>query len=144
MIGRTDTLKGSYEKLFSTDGKVRMSVQAHGALTALTPYKVICNEYGPITAAIASDTDYYFIGVPEEAQDSGAIFEIQIGGPIDDVVTPSLGVSVGHGFKITSGAIADSTADFSGDPGEFAVSRETSVTSTTQAMYLVPEIIVGA
>ena len=141
MLGYTSTLKGSYEKIYSADGLVRMKVQAHAALTALTPYAIVCNEYGPITAALPSSGASIYVGVPEVAQDSGDMFEIVIGGPVDDVVTPSLSVSVGHGLTINTRAVADIGADFSGAAGEFAVCRTASTSSTTQDLNLVPEKI---
>ena len=135
-----------YTKLLpreDADGKVWLQVQAHGDLTALTPYKVIANEYGWITAALADDQKYYYIGVPAAAISSGSIGWVQIGGYVEDVVTASLSVSVGHAFDVYDSAVADQGADYSGEEGEFAVCTEASTTSTTQHMMLIPRIVRG-
>lgn len=132
-----------FGKKEDADGKVWLKVQAHGALTAKTPYKVIVNEYGYITAALADDQNYYYVGVPEAAVDSGDEAWIQIGGYCTDMVTPSLSVSVGHALKMYDGAVADAGADYSGAAGEFAVCTAASTSSTTQDVVLIPERIIG-
>lgn len=140
---KSDYMYVPFEPRNDADGSVWLKVQAHGNLTALTPYKVIVNEYGYITAALASDTNYYYVGVPAAAISSGEIDWVQIGGYVASMVTPSLSVSVGHGLKIYDGAVADSGADYSGAAGEFAVCYTESSTSTTQNAILVPERIIG-
>lgn len=131
------------EPRYDQDGKVYRQAIAHGTLTALTPYKLIFNEYGPVTAALADDELHYRVIIPLAAVASGALFWGQTGGPIDDVVTPSLSVSVGHAFDIFDGAVADQGADYSGEVGEFAVCRTASTSSTTQDMWLVDREITG-
>ena len=141
--GDNSSMKASFEKKYDTDGRVYVYAVAHGALTAKTPYKIICDEYGPITAALADDTNYYYVGVPELAVASGGVGKLYIGGEVDDVITPSLSVSVGHAFSFVDGAVADAGADYSGAAGQFAVCRTVSTSSTTQDMLLVPERIIG-
>ncbi len=143
MIGITSTISGNGEKIYSADGTVRMKALAHGALTAKTPYKIIWNEFGPVTAALADDTNYYYVGVPEAAVDAGDVAELVIGGPVDDMVTPSLSISVGHAVSVLDGAVADAGADYSGAAGQFGVCRTASTSSTTQDVWLVPEKIIG-
>lgn len=139
----TSSIKTSLKKTYGADQRVRVQVVAHAALTAKTPYKVIVNEYGYVTAALADDTNYFYVGVPESAVASGDTAWIVIGGPMEDVVTPSLSVSVGHAFTINNGAVADAGADYSGAAGQFAVCQTASTSSTTQDMLLVPERIIG-
>lgn len=125
-----------------SQGKVWIEAVAGAALTALTPVFVICNEYGNVTAALSDVEDTLFVGVPIEDAESGDTVVLQIGGYIEDVITPSLSVSVGHAFKIYDGAIADVGADYTGSAGgEFAVCTEASTSSTTQNMMLYPFMI---
>ena len=143
MIGLTSTIKTSLEKQYGADQKVRIEIIAHDALTKLTPYKVTFNEFGHVTAALADDQHYYYVGIPEAALASGDRGVVVIGGPMGDVVTPSLSVSVGHAFKIYDGAVADVGADYTGVAGEFAICQTVSTSSTTQDMLLVPKLIIG-
>lgn len=137
----TDTFKASFLKKYNSDGSVWIEAVAHAALTAKTAYKVIVNEFGHVTAAIADDATIYYVAVPKASCSSGDVIWLQIGGICDDVITPSLSVSVGHAFSIVSGAIADVGADYSGLVSQFAVCRTASTASTTQDMMLYPERI---
>jgi hypothetical protein len=143
IIGRTSTVTTGWELIHSADGKVRVPVVAHAALTALTPYKVTAGQTGRVTAALADDVSNYYVGVPEIAIASGAYGYVVVGGRMEDVITPSLGVTAGHAFSILDGAVADSGVVFTGLDGQFAVCTETSTASTTQNMNLVPEKIKG-
>lgn len=137
----TDTFKASFLKRYDADGTVWIEAVAHAALTAKTPYKVTLNEFGRVTAAIASDATIYYVGVPANGCSVGDVIWLQIGGPCDDVITPSLSVAVGHAFGIVGGAIVDVGADYTGLVSQFAACRTDSTTSTTQDMMLVPEKI---
>jgi len=128
-----------FAKKEDTNGKVWVKVIAHDALTAKTPYKIIVNEYGYVTAAMATTHAWCYIGVPEHAIDSGAEDWIQIGGYCENMITPSLSVSVGHALKMENGVVADVGADYSGAWGEFAICTETTTTETTCNVILVPE-----
>lgn len=141
MIGITGTVSGNGEMIYSADGTVRMTVLATGSIAAKTGYKVIWNEFGPCTAAQADDVFEYIMGYAEEAHDSGDYFEILVGGPIDDAITPSLSVSVGHALIMINGAAADVGSDYTGAVGQFAVCRTESTSSTTQDLWLVPREI---
>lgn len=143
MLGRTSSIKTSLAKRYDADQTVWIQAIAHGALTAKTPYKVIVNEYGYVTAALADDTTYYYVGVPAAAVDSGDLCWMQIGGPVEDMVTPSLSVAVGHALSLDGGAVADAGADYTGAAGEFAVCQTASSASTTQDALLVPERILS-
>ena len=127
---------------FDADGKVWVYAVAHGALTAKTPYLVVVNEFGSVTLALGVARGY--VGVPEKAVDSGALAKLQVGGDVDDMVTASLSVSVGHALTITSGAVADAGADYTGAVREFCVCRTVSTTSTTQDVKLVPDKITAS
>jgi len=138
----TDVLKASFGKREDAQGKVWIRVLAHDDLTADTPYKVIVNEYGFVTAAFADETAYCHVGVPDEDIDSGDVFWAQIGGRCSAMITPSISGTVGYALKIFDGAVADASADYSGAGGEFCVVRTASTTSTTQDVILIPERII--
>lgn len=139
----SSTFKASFLKRFDVDGSVWIEAIAHDDLTAKTPYKIIVNEFGQVTAAIADDVTNYYVGVPAAAISSGDKGWFQIGGICEDVVTPSLSVAVGHAFSILNGDITDVGADYTGLDGQFAVCSTASTTSTTQDMVLIPERIKG-
>jgi hypothetical protein len=133
----------TFERKYDSDGKVWIQSVAHANLTAKTGYKVIVNEFGQITAAQADDQNYYYLAFPEAAVTSGDAAWLQIGGYIEDMVTPTLSVALGHALKMHDGAIADTGADYSGAAGEFAACSEASTSSATQKAMLVPERIIG-
>lgn len=137
----TTTFKASFLTRHDTDGTVWIEAIAHAALTAKTPYKVLANQYGRVTAALADDATFYFVGVPGESCSSGDRIWLQIGGECADVITPSLSVTAGHAFSIVSGAVADVGAAYTGLVSQFAICQTTSTSSTTQDMMLVPEKI---
>ncbi len=141
MVGITTTVSGNGELIYSADGTVRMLVLATSAIVAKTGYKVIWNEFGPCTAAQADDIYEYMMGYAEEAHESGEVFEILVGGPMDDAITPSLSCSVGHALIMINGAAADVGSDYTGAVGQFAVVRTESTSSTTQDIWLVPREI---
>ena len=120
----------------SATAKQRVLAVAHTALTAKTPYKIIIDEYGYKTMAITTEGYSCFIGVPESSVASGAVGEFVIQGFIEDVITPSLSVAVGHAFYLNAEAIADKGADYTGEGTEFAICCTASTSSTTQDMYL--------
>jgi hypothetical protein len=144
VFGKDDYLYASFEKVYDAGpgGKVWLNAQAHADLVAKTPYAIVANEYGPITGALPASGKYIFVGVPERAWTSGDIAKLQIGGYIEDMITASLSVSVGHGLTIASGAVADIGADFSGAAGEFFIVLTATTTSTTHTGILVPERII--
>ena len=142
-FAKSDEQYTTFEKRYDADGTVWMQAYAHGDLTALTPYKIIANEYGNITAALADDTKYYYVGVPAAAVSSGDIAWLQIGGYCADVVTPSLSVTAGHSLLLYDGAVADGGADFSGVAGEFAVNVSTTTSATAHDVILIPERMIG-
>lgn len=138
---RTSTRKTVMEPRRDADGKIWRQVLAGDTLVAKTPVKVTYDEFGGITAALADDTHSYYVGVPNDAAASGDLVWIQTGGQCDDVITPSLSVSVGHAFEIHNGAIADEGADYDGGANEFAICTTASSSSTTQDMLLMDRLI---
>ena len=143
MIGINSITSGNGELIYSANGTVRMTVLATSAIVAKTGYKVIYNEFGPCTAAQADDVYNYMMGYAEEAHDSGDIFDILVGGPIDDAITPSLSMAVGHALAMTNGAAVDAGADYTGSTSQYAVARTATTTSTTQDLWLVPRYILA-
>lgn len=140
----SDYMKVPFTKREDSDGNVWLKVVAHGDLTANTPYKVIVNEYGYITAALADDQNYYYVGVPAETIASGTKGWVQIGGYKAAMITPSLSVGVGHALTVYDGAVADAGADYSGAAGEFAVNVTETTTSEEHNVILIPERIIGS
>jgi hypothetical protein len=142
-ITYTDTLKASFLKRFDQDGSVWIEAIAHAALTAKTPYAVIVNEYGQVTAALADNTSRYYVGVPEASCALGDKIWLQIGGEISDVITPSITTVVGNSVSILNGAVAAGGADFTGAAGEFGVATEAS-TAAVHDLILRPELVLAA
>jgi len=139
----TTSFLASFVRRYDKNGGVWLEAVAHGSLTAKTPYKIIINENGQVTAALADDTNHYYVGVPAQDYSTGDLALLQIGGICEDVITPSLSVAVGHALSVDGGTITDVGADFSGAPSEFAACRTESTTSTTQDLMLIPERITG-
>lgn len=135
----SSTQYNTFEKRFDANGKVFISARAHGDLTAKTPYKVIANEYGPVTAALAAEAAYTYVGVPLAAVSSGADAWLQIGGYLTGMITASLSVAIGHALTVTGGAIADAGSDYAGLVGEFAVNVSATTTATAHTVILIPE-----
>jgi hypothetical protein len=124
-----------------SDGKTYVYAQAHTTLVAKTPYLVIINEYGNITAALADGTFYCYIGIAEESYASGEIAKLQIGGYCADVITTSITPTVGYALRIFDGAVAVVAADYSGLIGQFAAACD-ATTATTHNMHLCGRLVV--
>jgi|GEM_PF-1648031 len=118
--------------------------RAHGALTAKTPYKVILNEYGFVTAAMTTAVGRCFVGIPDKAYTSGQDAVMQIAGYVTDVVTPSITSAVGYGVKIDGGVIVSSGADWRGLNTEIGAWTEVSTGTTHDIMLYGKEIFEGA
>jgi len=115
---------------------------SHAALTAKTPYLVIVNEYGHVTAALSDGTFYCYIGVPNDTIASGALCKLQIGGYCADMITPSISGVVGYALRVYDGAVALVSADYSGTVGQFASIVSESTSSTTQDVQLCGRMVV--
>jgi hypothetical protein len=140
----SSTQYNTFEKRFDADGKVFMWARAHDDLTAKTPYKIIVNEYGPVTAALADDTTYYYVGVPLAAIASGADGLLQIGGYIAGMICASDNYDTGDGIIIVDGGLASTDADYTGAAGQFAVCAQADEDAATDIdAMLVPERILS-
>lgn len=137
----TATQKTTFELRYDADGKVFHNVVAHAELTAKTPIKITVNEFGPVTAALANEATYSYVGVPLGTIASGALAWIQIGGYITDVISTSLTIAVGNALNITTGAVADAAADYAGLVAEWAVNITPVGASTTHTVILVPKMV---
>ena len=134
----------TFEPQYNLDGTVDLVVTAGGTLVKNTAYKVILNENGYVTAAMAdpsSATKRFYVGVARAAASSGDVIRIQIGGRVTALITPSLSVAVGHSLEIHDGAIADVGADYSGTDADFCACITASTSSSTQDVMLIPRII---
>ena len=125
-------------------GNLYVYAIAHDALTAKTPYFVLVNEYGHVTAAPSAIASYCYIGVPNDTYAAGDLAKLQIGGYCADVITPSLSVTAGHAFGMGGGAVTDEGVDFTGLVNEWAVCVTTSTSSTTQDMMLCGHLVLTA
>ena len=145
VFNKSTTQYTTFEPRYDGNGKVWRQAVAGDTLVAKTPVQIIYNEYGAVTLALASGTDYYYIGVPAEAAATGDVVWLQTGGYCSGVVAAGLDVTVGHAFNITTGAVADVGADYDGNAGEFAVCTATTTTTpATQDMMLVDRMILEA
>jgi hypothetical protein len=126
------------------DGKGIIIAMAHGTLTAKTPYKVILNEFGYVTAAMTTAVGRCYIGIPDKAYTTGQDATMQIAGYVTDVVTPSLTSAVGYGVKVEGGVIVSSGADWRGLNTEIGAFTEVSTGTTHDIMLYGKEIFEGA
>jgi len=134
----------TFEPQYNLDGTVDLLVTAGGTLVKNTAYKVILDENGYVTAAMAdpsSATKRFYVGVARAAATSGDVIRIQIGGRVTALITPSLTTSVGHSLEIHDGAIADVDADYSGTDADFCAVVTAASGSATQDVMLIPRII---
>jgi len=126
------------------DGKSYVFAYTHGALTAKTPYFVLVNAYGHVTAAPSAIASYCYIGIPNDTYAASVIAKLQIGGPCSDVITPSLSVTAGHAFGMGGGVVTDEGVVYTGLVNEWACCVTTSTTSTTQDMMLCGHLVLTA
>jgi hypothetical protein len=114
-------------------GNLYVYAYTHGALTAKTPYFVLVNEYGHVTAAPSAIASYCYIGVPNDSYAASTLAKLQIGGFCADVITPSLTVTVGHAFGMGGGVVTDEGVDFTGLVNEWAANCTDSSSSAATA-----------
>lgn len=123
------------------DGKVWVRAKTHTTLVANTPYKVTADEFGYLTCAVTTECANFMIGVPNAATSSGVYVDIQVGGYVAAMITPSLSVSAGHALYLNGEAVADKGADYTGSGTEFAICTTASSSSTTQAVILMNRVL---
>lgn len=133
----------SLEPRYDADGKVWLKVTYKNDGVAKTPMRVLIDEGGYVALDLADAATYYYVGVPDKAYATGVEAFIQIGGKVEDMVTPSLSVSTGHALTIHDGAVADAGADYSGASAEFGCATADSTSSATQDVMLIPRIILA-
>jgi len=117
------------------DGKVLIQVEAAGALTAKTPYKIIMSGSGYLSATLASGTTLCMYGWAEKTYATGDIAWMQIGGYIVGGVTDSMVTSVDQFYGLTSGvfqSIGTFTANVS------AIGCVAKAASTSNSFMLIP------
>lgn len=130
---------------YGQDGGVWRAARAHATLTVGTPYRIKYDEYGPVTAALADDSDTYRVGVAEEAAKTGEVTWLKTGGYYASMVTPTLSVSVGHGLGVGGGAVIDEGGDFDDlHDSAFAICTTASTSSESQAVILIDEPITAS
>ena len=131
------------------DGKGRGMVMAKAgeALTAKHPCRLGYDEDGREALTINNAGTAAFtamMGVPETSRASGEYGWFIVEGPVDGVVTPSLGITAGHALGVTDGAVTDIGAAFSYGATEWAVCRTTGSAAETYDIYVVPREITAA
>jgi hypothetical protein len=125
-------------------GNLYVYAYAHDALTAKTPYYVILNEFGHITAAQSATAIYCYVGVPNDTYAAGDLAKLQIGGYCASVICASDDYTIGYGVKAVGGALACTDADYTGAVGEFAASAETGTTLTDVNLMLCGHMVLTA
>ena len=128
---------------YDADGTVWLKVNYKNDGVAKTPMQVILDETGYVALDLADAAKYYYVGVPAKTFATGVDGWIQVGGLVEDMITASLSMSVGHAFTIHDGAVADAGADYSGASNEFGCAVTATTTSTTQDAMLIPRIILA-
>ena len=137
----TGQLKAPFWMKYDQFGRVIILARAHDTLTAGTPYRIKYDEYGPFTAAIATDSDDYRVGIAKKAYIGDAIAELIHGGYYSAMnATASLVMAIGEGIFMSGGTCSDAAADFDDFGSNFALSAATT-SSTTQPVVMIPEII---
>lgn len=142
------------------NGKVWMYVtEAHGDLTALTPYTIVATSSGYKSAAIAQtdhsstitsilmgsgSLSYVTLGVPKDAIGSGLGGWLQIGGYIPTIrVVASCSSTINVGILLVSDAIVIATSvAFSGGMkvNEVGFCAASENASSLHSAYLIPKL----
>jgi len=127
------------------EGRQTVLVDAHGALVANTPYMLMFDQNGYLSAAVVdSGTIRYRIVVPRETiAAAGDEFRGQIVGRVNNLVTPSLSITAGHALEIHNALVADEGGAYDGSPNEFGIQNVTTTSATAQDMTLLNREIIG-
>ncbi len=118
-------IKAPWDITYDADGKGWMYAIAHGTLVKNTPYLIMANEFGPLTAATTAGSGG-MIGVPDQTGVSGTKVRLQVAGRVSALITPSLTTSAGHALSIGTSVVADVGADYLEKAAEFAVVKTAS------------------
>ena len=135
-------IKAPWDITWDADGKGWRYAIAHTTLVKNTPYLIMADEFGPLTAATTAASGG-MIGVPDEAGVSGAKVKLQVAGRVTAMITPSLSVAVGHAVSIASNVVADVGADYLEKASEFGVCKTASTTATTLDVILTAHPIIA-
>ena len=134
-------LKAPFGQKYDSFGRVVIFARAHDTLTAGTPYRIKYDEFGPFTAALATDSDDYRLGIAKKAYIGDAVAELVHGGYYSAMnATASLVMAIGEGIFVSGGTPSDFTADYDDLGSNFALSAATT-SSTTQPVVMIPEVI---
>jgi len=128
------------------DGKIFRYCKAHGTLTAKTPYKILADSSGWLTAAIADAASNTVgcayglsgckIGIPEAAVASGTYGWLQVGGKVSDAILTSCTATVNYCVGWVAATCIKTGAAFSGQREVFAIFTATGATATTQDILM--------
>ena len=142
MYAGNTVVKAPWGITYDSDGNGWMYAMTHGALTLNTPYLIMADEFGNLTAATTAASGG-MIGVPDQAWGSGVKARLQVLGPVAALVTPSISGVVGEAAIISSDIVASSGNDYIEAVDEFAVFTAVAATSTTQAVMLTGNPIIA-
>ena len=142
MYAGNAVVKAPWGISYDANGKGWMYAIAHTTLVLNTPYLIMADEFGNLTAATTANSGG-IIGVPDEAGVSGTKVRLQVLGPVAALVTPSISGVVGQAAIISSDIVASSGADYIEAADEFAVFTAAAATSTTQAVMLTANAIIA-
>ena len=137
---KTTYTRTPIEPWTDSDGKMWVWAYAHAALTAKTPYKVVFDEYGFVTAALTTASGKCYIGFPQTTGVISTKVKMQVGGYIANAITPSLTGVAGYGCYLTGGVLGITGADYVGGSTEIGAFQDTD-TGTTHDLYLRGEMI---
>ena len=132
-----------FEKIYDADGKVWVRGTYNHNGVAKTPMVVVADEYGYRFNDLSDTTANCYIGVPDKAYATGVTGPIQIGGLVEDMITATLSMALGHAVLFHDGAVADAGADYYGNTSEFGVAVTATTSATAQDIMLVPERILS-
>jgi hypothetical protein len=123
-------------------GQTELYAYATTALTAKTMYRIDYGTYGPEIAAIADDTKYFAVCIPEADIASGATGWVVTRGHVEDAIVPSSTYTTDHAFKLTNGGILTMSATWAGNGYEVGVFTETHAANTTTSdIYLAGNVV---
>jgi len=143
--GSTGRVKVPWNGEMGIDGTEHVYAIAHATLTNKTSYRIGCDEYGYLTAAITGNTSRVFrVGVATAATTTGNVAKLIVRGYVSSMVTPSLSMAVGEALVITAGAIADGAADFGDLVTQFAICTTATTTKTHCSCLLLGKYITAS
>jgi hypothetical protein len=131
-----DVIGRSMEFRYDADNTVWAYIYAENDCVAKTPIKMELYELGWRTLDLADDTETFYVAVPKDAIATGAYGWVQIGGPVDAVITKSMSVAIGNAIGVEDGTATDLGADYAGQSAAWAIARVAGTTSTCYQLWL--------